>query len=114
MFPRRCYGEKLGRPVSMCTHAPTHTRSLCRPSVLPVLQGLGEIYEAEYVQQAAGFTAPDKQEPMRRQAVALFKALCGKLDALSSFAFAPRPVVEELEVRAVVLGAQIVLGFKGH
>jgi hypothetical protein len=27
-----------------------------------------------------------------------FKELCGKLDALSSFAFAPKPVVEELEV----------------
>jgi U3 small nucleolar RNA-associated protein MPP10 len=62
------------------------------------LQGLGEIYEAEYVQQATGFTAPDKQEPLRRQAAALFKELCGKLDALSSFAFAPKPVVEELEV----------------
>eukprot|EP00878_Enallax_costatus_P011914 GHUV01012438.1.p1 GENE.GHUV01012438.1~~GHUV01012438.1.p1 ORF type:complete len:599 (+),score=315.95 GHUV01012438.1:2225-4021(+) len=65
-------------------------------------QGLGEIYESEYVQQATGFTAPDKAEPVRRQAVALFKALCGKLDALSSFAFTPKPVVEELEVRSDV------------
>jgi U3 small nucleolar RNA-associated protein MPP10 len=53
------------------------------------------------VQQATGFTAPDKQEPLRRQAAALFKELCGKLDALSSFAFAPKPVVEELEVRVL-------------
>jgi U3 small nucleolar RNA-associated protein MPP10 len=67
------------------------------------LQGLGEIYEAEYVQQATGFTAPDKQELLRRQAAALFKELCGKLDALSSFAFAPKPVVEELEVSLGVL-----------
>lgn len=63
------------------------------------MQGLGEVYETEYIQQATGFTAPDKSEPLRRQAVALFKTLCGKLDALSSFAFTPKPVVEELEVR---------------
>jgi hypothetical protein len=49
--------------------------------------------------QATGFTAPDKQEPLRRDAKALFKALVAKLDALSSFHYAPKPVVEELEVR---------------
>jgi U3 small nucleolar RNA-associated protein MPP10 len=65
------------------------------------------VYEAAYVQQVTGFTAPDKQEPLRQQAAALFKALCGKLDALSSFAFAPRPVVEELQVgRADVAPAE--------
>lgn len=65
-------------------------------------QGLGEVYEQEYVQQATGNTVVDKHEPQRREAVALFKALCAKLDALSSFHFAPRPVVEELSVKSDV------------
>jgi U3 small nucleolar RNA-associated protein MPP10 len=68
-------------------------------------QGLGEVYEADYVRAAAaaggagGMVVEDKQEPLRREARALFKALCGKLDALSAFHFTPKPVVEELEVR---------------
>eukprot|EP00879_Flechtneria_rotunda_P007579 GHRR01007950.1.p1 GENE.GHRR01007950.1~~GHRR01007950.1.p1 ORF type:complete len:537 (+),score=268.55 GHRR01007950.1:389-1999(+) len=65
-------------------------------------QGLGEVYESEYVQQATGFTAPDKQEPLRAQAKALFQALCAKLDALSSFIYTPKPVIQELEVRSDV------------
>lgn len=41
---------------------------------------------------------------MRRlqEAKQLFGELCGKLDALSHFHFAPKPVVEELVVKAEV------------
>jgi U3 small nucleolar ribonucleoprotein component len=60
---------------------------------------LGELYEADYVKAATGFSAPDKQDNIRHQASALFKALCAKLDALSSFTYTPKPVVTELEVR---------------
>lgn len=57
------------------------------------------MYEAEYVKAATGFSAPDKQDTIRQQASALFKVLCAKLDALSSFTYTPKPVVTELEVR---------------
>jgi U3 small nucleolar RNA-associated protein MPP10 len=57
------------------------------------------VYEAEYVKAATGFSAPDKQDAIRQQASALFKALCAKLDALSSFTYTPKPVVTELKVR---------------
>jgi U3 small nucleolar RNA-associated protein MPP10 len=57
------------------------------------------VYEAEYVKAATGFSAPDKQDAIRQQASALFKVLCAKLDALSSFTYTPKPVVTELEVR---------------
>ncbi len=95
----------------MCTynHKSSHTPHM------PVLQtkksvdlddtkaqvGLGELYETEFVRQAAGGVAEDKAEPLRRATRALFKTLCGKLDALSRFHFAPKPVVEELEVRVM-------------
>lgn len=64
-------------------------------------QGLGEVYESEYVKAATGFSAPDKQEGIRQQATALFKTLCVKLDALSSFTYTPKPVVTEMEVGGV-------------
>jgi U3 small nucleolar RNA-associated protein MPP10 len=51
------------------------------------------------VKAATGFSAPDKQDGIRQQATALFKELCAKLDALSSFSYTPKPVVTELEVR---------------
>jgi U3 small nucleolar RNA-associated protein MPP10 len=85
------------------TNARTHTHTHAH-TTSSNFQGLGEIYEAEYVRAATGFAAPDKQEGLRTQAAGLFKALCAKLDALSSFAYAPKPVVTELEVCAACCG----------
>ncbi|KXZ52911.1 hypothetical protein GPECTOR_8g29 [Gonium pectorale] len=62
--------------------------------------GLGELYEQDYVRQVAGGTAEDKDEKLRAEARALFKALSFKLDALSRFHFAPKPVVEDMTVRS--------------
>eukprot|EP00934_Nitzschia_sp_Nitz4_P009426 Nitzschia sp. Nitz4//scaffold170_size48074//7445//9766//NITZ4_007101-RA/size48074-processed-gene-0.18-mRNA-1//-1//CDS//3329538628//9416//frame0 len=66
--------------------------------------GLGELYEREYLKKALGYdkdaaekeTEEDKaKDEMKR----LFANLCSKLDALSNYHFAPRPVAEEAEVR---------------
>lgn len=64
--------------------------------------GLGEVYEAEFVRSAAGGTAEDKQEPLRQQARGLFAALCHKLDALTRFHFAPKPVLQDMSIRSEV------------
>ena len=64
-------------------------------------QGLGELYEDEY-QAAAGHAAEDKEEPLRAQARVALKHLFLKLDALSHWRFAPKPVLEEMAVRADV------------
>ncbi len=39
-----------------------------------------------------------EETPLAREARGVFAALCGKLDALSHFQFAPKPLVAELEV----------------
>ena len=65
------------------------------------MQGLGELYEEEY-QAAAGNVAEDKEEPLRAEAKALLKGLFLKLDSLSHFSFAPKPIVEDMSVRADV------------
>ncbi|PSC76514.1 U3 small nucleolar ribonucleo MPP10 [Micractinium conductrix] len=64
-------------------------------------QGLGELYEAEYMQQVAG-VAEDKDEAVRQAARAQFSALVAKLDALSHLHFTPRPVLEEVTVKVDV------------
>ncbi|PNG99985.1 U3 small nucleolar ribonucleoprotein MPP10 [Tetrabaena socialis] len=52
--------------------------------------------------ETAGGTSEDKDERLRLEAKGLFKALCFKLDALSRFHFAPKPVVEDMTIRSEV------------
>lgn len=49
-----------------------------------------------------GGATEDRQDGVRAEARALVAALAARLDALSHFHFAPRPVVEDLTVRADV------------
>ncbi len=65
-------------------------------------QGLGELYAEEYVAAAAGGAAEDRHAGARAEARGLAAALAARLDALSHFHFAPRPVVEDLTVRQAV------------
>ena len=68
--------------------------------------GLGELYEREYLKKAVGFdrTAVEKETEETKakdEMKALFASLCSKLDALSNYHFAPRPIADEAEVRAI-------------
>ncbi|WCJ36089.1 hypothetical protein M5689_017309 [Euphorbia peplus] len=66
-------------------------------------KGLAEVYEEEYVQKtnpaAAPLTFSDEQ---KKEASLLFKRLCLKLDALSHFHFAPKPVIEDMSIQTNV------------
>ena len=67
---------------------------------------LGELYEREYLKKATGYDvdAAEKEteeEKAINEMKALFANLCSKLDALSNYQFAPRPIEDEAEVRAV-------------
>jgi len=72
--------------------------------------GLGELYEREYLKKAVGYdkdaeekqTEEDKAKDEMKQ---LFANLCSKLDALSNYHFAPRPIADEAEARAVTVPA---------
>ena len=69
------------------------------------VQGLGEIYEADFVQARAAVTGTaleDREERVRAEARALARELFARLDALSHFQYAPKPVIEDLAVRADV------------
>lgn len=66
--------------------------------------GLGELYEREYLKKAVGYDvdAAEKEteeEKAKNEMRSLFAGLCSKLDALSNYHFAPRPVAPEADVK---------------
>ncbi|WOL18364.1 U3 small nucleolar ribonucleoprotein MPP10 [Canna indica] len=66
-------------------------------------KGLAEIYEEEYAQKAG--LAPallSASDTLKNEASMLFKKLCSKLDALSHFHFAPKPVIEDMSIQVNV------------
>ncbi|KAI4374580.1 hypothetical protein MLD38_012561 [Melastoma candidum] len=66
-------------------------------------KGLAEIYEDEYATKANLVSAPSSfSDEQKKEATLLFKKLCLKLDALSHFHFAPKPVIEDMSIQANV------------
>eukprot|EP00977_Amphora_coffeiformis_P002177 scaffold425_cov175-Amphora_coffeaeformis.AAC.36 len=66
--------------------------------------GLGELYEREYTKKALGYDADaaekeTEEEKAKNEIKSLFASLCSKLDALSNYHFAPRPIADEAEIR---------------
>lgn len=66
-------------------------------------KGLAEVYEDEYVRATNPAAAPPSvSDEQKKEASILFKKLCLKLDALSHFHFAPKPVIEDMSIQANV------------
>eukprot|EP00252_Welwitschia_mirabilis_P013251 TRINITY_DN29206_c0_g1_i1.p1 TRINITY_DN29206_c0_g1~~TRINITY_DN29206_c0_g1_i1.p1 ORF type:complete len:594 (-),score=170.04 TRINITY_DN29206_c0_g1_i1:407-2188(-) len=66
-------------------------------------QGLAEIYESEYMQSTGLAAAPvSSSDAFKKEATHLFKKICIKLDALSHYHFAPKPVIEDMSIQANV------------
>ncbi|CAJ2664355.1 unnamed protein product [Trifolium pratense] len=66
-------------------------------------KGLAEMYEQEYVQKIDPTSAPlSSKDKLKNEASMLFKRLCLKLDALSHFSFAPKPVIEDMSFQTNV------------
>ncbi|XP_064949359.1 M phase phosphoprotein 10-like [Musa acuminata AAA Group] len=66
-------------------------------------KSLAEIYEEEYAQKSG--LAPailTVSDTLKNEASLLFKKLCSKLDALSHFHFAPKPVIEDMSIQVNV------------
>lgn len=65
---------------------------------------LGELYEREYLKKAVGYDADavekeTEEGQAKNELKMLFANLCSKLDALSNYHFAPRPVADEADVK---------------
>ena len=115
----RCAEGRFDDVQRRLAPAPGKTRKAAPLSDEKSTKGLAELYEEEYLKEraaadaaaAAAAIAPgtsaaaaaaaaelEADTPLAREARALFAALCGKLDALSHFQFAPKPFVPDLEV----------------
>lgn len=103
MYCRHCFYSVLTdvdciRAHSLSQHTLLHSEStLCWRCCL---QGLGEIYEADYLHKVAGTAPEDKLEVTHKRLRAQLSTLFGKLDALSHFHYTPRPI-EAMAVQAV-------------
>lgn len=60
------------------------------------------MYADEFVAARAGGAVEDKDDKKRKEAKMLLAELMAKLDALSHFHFAPKPIIEDLTVRREV------------
>jgi U3 small nucleolar RNA-associated protein MPP10 len=65
---------------------------------------LGELYEREYLKKTTGYDADKveketEEEKVKNEMRMLFANVCSKLDALSNYHFAPRPVADEAEAK---------------
>ncbi|KAF3784451.1 U3 small nucleolar ribonucleoprotein [Nymphaea thermarum] len=66
-------------------------------------KGLAEIYEEEYMQKTGLAPTPlPFRDELKKEANLVFKKLCLKLDALSHFHFAPKPVIEDMSIQTNV------------
>jgi len=99
-------GEIAGQPGVPRTHLRHSYSLLCcdltAPEPCRLKQGLGDVYEEEYVRARTGNAVEDKDEATRSQARVLLKGLFAKLDALSHFHFAPKPIIKEMAVQSEV------------
>lgn len=66
-------------------------------------KGLAELYADDYAQKAGLAPATlSISDELKKEANDLFKRICLKLDALSHFHFAPKPVIEDMSIQANV------------
>lgn len=66
--------------------------------------GLGELYEREYLKKAVGYDVDaaeqqSEEDKAKNEMKQLFANVCSKLDALSNYHFAPRPIADEADVK---------------
>jgi U3 small nucleolar RNA-associated protein MPP10 len=71
---------------------------------------LGELYEREFLKKTTGYDKDNvekmtQEEKAKEEMRTLFANLCSKLDALSNYHFAPRPIAEEADVKPMTTPA---------
>uniref|UniRef100_A0A0D9XNU6 U3 small nucleolar ribonucleoprotein protein MPP10 n=1 Tax=Leersia perrieri TaxID=77586 RepID=A0A0D9XNU6_9ORYZ len=92
--------DDVEKPSPMSFKAPKEQKELDESKSK---KGLAELYEDDYAQKAGLAPAPlSISDELKNEANTLFKRICLKLDALSHFHFAPKPVIEDMSIQANV------------
>ncbi|KAF0890228.1 hypothetical protein E2562_039501 [Oryza meyeriana var. granulata] len=92
--------DDVEKPPPLPTKAPKEQKELDESKSK---KGLAELYEDDYAQKAGLAPAPlSISDELKKEANTLFKRIFLKLDALSHFHFAPKPVIEDMSIQANV------------
>ncbi|OQU78330.1 hypothetical protein SORBI_3009G204400 [Sorghum bicolor] len=92
--------DDVEKPTMLPSKAPKEHKELDETKSK---KGLAELYEDDYAQKAGIAPAPlSISDELKKEANTLFKRICLKLDALSHFHFAPKPVIEDMSIQANV------------
>ncbi|GJM88065.1 hypothetical protein PR202_ga04088 [Eleusine coracana subsp. coracana] len=92
--------DDVEKPALLPTKAPKERKEMDESKSK---KGLAELYEEDYAQKTGLAPAPlSISDELKKEANALFKRICLKLDALSHFHFAPKPVIEDMSIQANV------------
>lgn len=111
-FPRRwnthACGPHSSEPVRPCVTSACKLRGQVELDDTKSKKGLGESYTEEFMNARDAVEGVEKEESeLHREVRALWKALGVRLDALSHFQFAPKPVVEEMSITNRVPALQL-------
>lgn len=92
----------------------TKTRKIVDVSMEKSKEGLGDIYEREFLKTTSRSGIDPESQKDQDEITVMYERLCWKLDALSNFHFTPKPAVKELQVKpsvpAIALEEMIPVG----
>ncbi|TVU50780.1 hypothetical protein EJB05_02170, partial [Eragrostis curvula] len=92
--------DDVEKPSLLQTKAPKEHKELDESKSK---KGLAELYEEDYARKTGLAPAPlSISDELKKVANSLFKRICLKLDALSHFHFAPKPIIEDMSIQANV------------
>ncbi|TVU50756.1 hypothetical protein EJB05_02145 [Eragrostis curvula] len=92
--------DDVEKPSLLQTKAPKEHKELDESKSK---KGLAELYEEDYARKTGLAPAPlSISDELKKVANSLFNRICLKLDALSHFHFAPKPIIEDTSIQANV------------
>ncbi|CAM9269203.1 unnamed protein product [Choristocarpus tenellus] len=102
MIKKRCIDQNWDDVTPRNIAVPTVRKEAPELSQEKSKEGLGDIYEKEYMKTTMGIEEDDKHADLKKELKILFTKLTGKLDALCNFHYTPKPVIPEMKVQADV------------
>ncbi|CAN0513326.1 unnamed protein product, partial [Ectocarpus sp. 12 AP-2014] len=89
MIKKRCLDGNWDDVTPRDLQGPTVRKEAPHLSQDKSKEGLGELYEKEFLKKTMGVTEDDPQKGLKNELKHLFSKLCGKLDALCNFHYTP-------------------------
>ncbi|CAB1113499.1 unnamed protein product [Ectocarpus sp. CCAP 1310/34] len=102
MIKKRCLDGNWDDVTPRNLQGPTVRKEVPHLSQDKSKEGLGELYEKEFLKKTMGVTEDDPQKGLKNELKHLFSKLCGKLDALCNFHYTPKAAIPEMKASVPV------------